>query len=329
MPAFPRLVRFGPTFRAFLNCGDNADDSCTAGDAANGEVLFTPNCADCHTLDDLRGESAGDIAEVLAAGEGTMPAIPALVPAAADLAAYLAGCPTDGGTPAADADTDGDGVTDDVDLCPDTPVGTAVDATGCPVEQTPPADTDGDGVTDDADLCPDTPAGTAVDATGCPVEQTSPADTDGDGVTDDADLCPDTPAGTAVDASGCPVEQTPADADGDGVVDGQDACPGTPANVVVDAAGCPLDGDGDGVPDYLDTCPTQAGTGPDGCPVATPTTPTRPAVLDNGTCTQCHGDRSGLVSCSSSGWLGHNGGHGISASAFQEVSTWATGGTCP
>lgn len=31
-----------------------------------------------------------------------------------------------------------------------------------------PPDTDGDGVTDDLDQCPDTPAGTAVDASGCP-----------------------------------------------------------------------------------------------------------------------------------------------------------------
>jgi OOP family OmpA-OmpF porin len=32
----------------------------------------------------------------------------------------------------------------------------------------PPADTDGDGVTDDRDKCPDTPPGVAVDADGCP-----------------------------------------------------------------------------------------------------------------------------------------------------------------
>jgi len=36
-----------------------------------------------------------------------------------------------------------------------------------PVEA-PPSDTDGDGVTDDVDTCPDTPAGTAVDEKGCP-----------------------------------------------------------------------------------------------------------------------------------------------------------------
>ncbi len=39
-------------------------------------------------------------------------------------------------------DTDGDGVTDQFDKCPDTPAGVAVDAHGCPL------DTDGDGVPD-------------------------------------------------------------------------------------------------------------------------------------------------------------------------------------
>lgn len=64
-----------------------------------------------------------------------------------------------------------------------------------------PVDSDGDGVYDDRDRCPDTPAGTRVDAFGCPV----PVDSDGDGVVDDRDRCPNTPAGTEVDADGCPV----------------------------------------------------------------------------------------------------------------------------
>lgn len=78
---------------------------------------------------------------------------------------------------------------------------------GGPREPEPPADSDGDGVTDDIDRCPNTPAGTRVDSLGCPV----PLDSDGDGVTDDRDQCPNTPAGTEVDSSGCPiVEEEPA-----------------------------------------------------------------------------------------------------------------------
>ena len=41
-------------------------------------------------------------------------------------------------------------------------------------------DADGDGVTDVLDLCPNTTAGVTVDATGC--EVVGPTDSDGDGV---------------------------------------------------------------------------------------------------------------------------------------------------
>ena len=61
-------------------------------------------------------------------------------------------------------DSDGDGVTDDVDQCPDTPSGASVDANGCADSQ---KDADGDGVTDDVDQCAGTPSGATVDATGC------------------------------------------------------------------------------------------------------------------------------------------------------------------
>lgn len=63
-----------------------------------------------------------------------------------------------------------------------------------------PRDSDKDGVTDDLDRCPQTPLGEKVDAVGCPL----PKDSDGDGVTDDKDKCPGTPAGTKVDRNGCP-----------------------------------------------------------------------------------------------------------------------------
>lgn len=67
-------------------------------------------------------------------------------------------------------DSDGDGVTDDLDRCPNTPFGTRVDGRGCPV----PVDSDGDGVMDDRDRCPNTPAGTEVDADGCPIPEPEP-----------------------------------------------------------------------------------------------------------------------------------------------------------
>jgi OOP family OmpA-OmpF porin len=76
-----------------------------------------------------------------------------------------------------DVDSDGDGVLDSVDACPNTPPGTTVDASGCPLREIvpiaiPPADTDGDGVPDSLDRCPGTAPGLNVDANGCVIKQT-------------------------------------------------------------------------------------------------------------------------------------------------------------
>ncbi len=145
-------------------------------------------------------------------------------------------------------DSDGDGVEDKNDLCPDTPKGVEVDSTGCPL------DADMDGVGDYMDQCPNTPRGAAVDETGCPL------DSDEDGVFDGLDQCPNTPKGATVDENGCP-----SDRDGDLVFFGIDLCPNTPAGVVVDATGCPVDSDADGVFDGPDACPnTPAGARVDG-----------------------------------------------------------------
>lgn len=131
-----------------------------------------------------------------------------------------------------DIDSDGDGLIDRLDKCPNTP-GTIE---GCP-------DTDGDGIVDSKDDCPDV-AGTL---NGCP-------DTDGDGFADNKDECP-TVAGTI---NGCP--ENDKDTDGDGISDGKDACPTVPGTI----NGCP-DTDGDGVIDSEDDCPTVKGT-IKGCP---------------------------------------------------------------
>ena len=88
-------------------------------------------------------------------------------------------------------DSDCDGVPDDMDECPKTPLGVKVDARGCML------DTDGDGVPDYWDECPGTPKGVKVDERGCP------PDTDGDGVPDYKDKCPGTPKGAWVDERGC------------------------------------------------------------------------------------------------------------------------------
>ena len=135
-------------------------------------------------------------------------------------------------------DSDGDGVQNNRDRCPDTPAGAQVDATGCP------SDSDGDGVANGIDKCPNTAVGATVDASGCT------RDSDGDNIPDGIDKCPDTPEGVLVDARGCPK-----DSDGDGIADGLDRCSDTPKGATVDALGCPGDEDSDGVLDGLDRCP--------------------------------------------------------------------------
>lgn len=120
-------------------------------------------------------------------------------------------------------DSDGDGVPDSRDRCPNTPRGVPVNAVGCA------QDSDNDGVPDYQDQCPNTSAGVAVDSRGCP------ADSDGDGVPDSEDLCPNTPPGEPVDRNGCSQ-----DADGDGVPNAQDRCPNTPPGVEVNVDGCQI-----------------------------------------------------------------------------------------
>ncbi len=122
-------------------------------------------------------------------------------------------------------DADGDGVSDTLDRCPNTPAGVAVTLEGCE------ADDDFDGVVNSIDQCPRTPNGVPVDATGCS------ADADLDGVLDAYDECPDSAEGAQVNARGCEGVQ---DADEDGVADSMDRCPGTGAGIVVDTEGCAI-----------------------------------------------------------------------------------------
>jgi len=136
-------------------------------------------------------------------------------------------------------DSDGDGIPDRDDACPDEPGPAAT--RGCP-------DRDGDGIADRLDRCPDV-AGLA-EFQGCP-------DTDGDGIPDIDDDCPNEPG--PAETGGCP------DRDGDGIPDKDDACPDDPG--LPQFGGCP-DRDGDGIPDIDDDCPDEPGPADNnGCPV--------------------------------------------------------------
>jgi len=140
-------------------------------------------------------------------------------------------------------DTDGDGIYDDKDECPEVPG--LEEFNGCP-------DSDGDGIQDSKDECPEVPG--TEEFNGC-------ADSDGDGIADPKDKCPEVSG--AEQFNGCP------DTDDDGVPDPEDACPneGGPAT----NKGCPFkDKDGDTVLDKNDNCPEIPGTVANkGCPEVT------------------------------------------------------------
>lgn len=135
-------------------------------------------------------------------------------------------------------DTDGDGIVDREDACPEIPGTSAL--LGCP-------DSDGDGIADREDQCP-LVAGLAT-LMGCP-------DRDGDGIADTNDACPEE-SGLA-QFNGCP------DTDGDGLIDSKDACPTEKGTETMN--GCP-DSDSDGIADGDDLCPNESGLATlRGCP---------------------------------------------------------------
>ena len=146
-------------------------------------------------------------------------------------------------------DNDADGVLDGNDKCPLTPG--PLSNQGCPEDA--PKDSDGDGIPDNLDKCRDQPEDLDgfEDSDGCP-----DPDNDQDGLIDSADKCPN--AAGPVQNEGCPRT----DKDGDGIEDSVDRCPSEPEDKdgFEDSDGCPdLDNDADGVPDGLDRCPLAAG----------------------------------------------------------------------
>jgi OOP family OmpA-OmpF porin len=140
-------------------------------------------------------------------------------------------------------DSDGDGIYDYADMCPNSPLGTQVGIDGCPIKQELAyKDSDGDTIPDSIDICPNTPAGVGVNDRGCPVRAAVEAkplfsqepevlvetavidipkgevvkevkeviitDSDGDGVEDNQDQCANTPKGFSVNSIGCAVKKT-------------------------------------------------------------------------------------------------------------------------
>lgn len=128
-------------------------------------------------------------------------------------------------------------------------------------------DSDGDGLRDDVDECPNEPEDKDgfEDNDGCP-----DPDNDDDGIPDSEDECPDKPETKNgwKDDDGCPDGDS--DPDGDGIRGAEDECPeqAEDKDGYEDDDGCPdPDNDGDGVADADDDCPDEAGIElASGCP---------------------------------------------------------------
>jgi len=178
----------------------------------------------------------------------------------------------------ANPDSDGDGVLNGVDNCPNVANADQANADGDAFGDACDGctDTDGDGAGDpgfpnntcELDGCPNDPNKIDPGACGCGVPDT---DTDGDGTPDCHDGCPNDPAKIAPGPCGCGVPDT--DTDGDGTPDCIDGCPNDPAKIAPGACGCgvaEVDSDGDGTPNCIDGCPNdpaKIAPGPCGCGV--------------------------------------------------------------
>jgi outer membrane protein OmpA-like peptidoglycan-associated protein len=165
-------------------------------------------------------------------------------------------------------DSDGDGLLDEVDACPERPedFDQVEDRDGCP-----DPDNDRDDIPDTADDCPNR----AEDEDGFEDDDGCPdVDNDQDGLMDIADLCPDEPEDIDDDddEDGCPEEDK--DPDRDGLAGTADKCPqeAEDKDGFEDDDGCPdVDNDGDGIYDVHDVCPDEAEVvndfeDDDGCP---------------------------------------------------------------
>ena len=142
------------------------------------------------------------------------------------------------------ADSDGDGITDLLDQCANTPNGESIDANGCAESQKDP---DNDGITGVNDNCPNT-------------ANSDQADADGDGVGDVCDNCINTANANQLDTDGDGIgDACDPDDDNDGIADADDAFP-LNASESLDSDGDGIgdeqdpDADNDGILDTVDNC---------------------------------------------------------------------------
>ena len=165
-----------------------------------------------------------------------------------------------------DVDTDGDGVCDGKDECPDNPDKSEAGMCGCDDDDSDKdwvcdsedicpggndkKDDDGDGVPNFCDICEGFDDKSDTDGDGIPdgCDSCMMGDADNDGVCDSEDICMGFDDKMDTDGDGIPDGCDPCvigDADNDGVCDSEDICLGFDDKI---------DTDGDGIPDGCDSC---------------------------------------------------------------------------
>lgn len=152
-------------------------------------------------------------------------------------------------------DTDGDGIFDSIDNCPDYQNPGQEDMDDDGLGDVCDDDKDGDGEPNYIDGCNADPDKTEVGICGCGVADT---DTDGDGTPDCNDLCPNDPEKITEGSCGCGISDN--DNDNDGKIFCEDNCAEdyNPDQLDTDSDGkgdaCDSDIDGDGVSNINDNC---------------------------------------------------------------------------
>ena len=118
----------------------------------------------------------------------------------------------------ADTDTDGDGIADILDNCPNFPNANQLDTDGDGLGDVCDSDIDGDGVTNGPDNCPLIPNADQADMDNDGTGDVCDSDADGDGVSNDFDNCPDMMNGSQADRDGDGLgDACDSDEDGDGM----------------------------------------------------------------------------------------------------------------
>jgi Tol biopolymer transport system component len=149
-------------------------------------------------------------------------------------------------------DSDGDGIPDSNDGCPNDPNKVQPGICGCGLTDN---DSDSDGTPDCHDACPIDSAKVTPGICGCGIAD---IDSDSDGIADCVDQCPSDINKTVAGICGCGVLDT--DTDNDGTADCHDSCPLDPNKINQGICGCNVadtDSDSDGKADCIDNCPSQ------------------------------------------------------------------------